>query len=62
MLIYFKASLDVDFLFTEIPLNETIDVCIDNLYSNTEIYKGIAKRKFKTLLETASDYAFYFCS
>ena len=48
------ASLDVDSLFTNIPLNETINVCIDNLYSNTDIYKGIPKREFKTLLETAT--------
>ena len=25
------ASLDVDSLFTNIPLDETIDICIDNL-------------------------------
>ena len=28
------ASLDVDFLFTNIPLEETIDICVGNLYSD----------------------------
>ena len=30
------ASLDVDSLFTNIPLEETIDICVDNLYSDNE--------------------------
>ena len=28
------VSLDVDSLFTNVPLNETIDICIDSLYSS----------------------------
>ena len=31
------ASLDVDSLFTNIPLEETIDICVDNLYSDMRI-------------------------
>ena len=30
------ASLDVDSLFTNIPLEETIDICVDNLYNDNE--------------------------
>ena len=30
------ASLDVDSLFTNIPLDETIDICIDSLYKDDE--------------------------
>ena len=28
------ASLDVGSLFTNIPLDETINICVDNLYSD----------------------------
>ena len=28
----YMASLDVDSLFTNIPLDKTIDICIDSLY------------------------------
>ena len=30
------ASLDIDSLFTNIPPEETIDICIDNLYNHNE--------------------------
>ena len=30
------ASLDVDSLFTNILLNEAIDICVDNLYNDGE--------------------------
>ena len=30
------ASLDVDSLFTNVPPDETIDICVDNLYSDNE--------------------------
>ena len=30
----FMASLDVDSFFTNIPLEETISVCFDSLFSN----------------------------
>ena len=31
------ASLDVDILFTNIPLDETIDICIDPLYKECHV-------------------------
>ena len=31
-----KAILDVDSLFTNIPLDETIDICKDSLYKDDE--------------------------
>ena len=30
------ASLDVDSLFTNIPLEETVDICVDSMYSDNE--------------------------
>ena len=32
----YMASLDADLLFTNIPLDETIDICIDSLYKDDE--------------------------
>ena len=29
---YFMSSLDVDSLFTNIPLEEAINICVDNVY------------------------------
>ena len=35
----FMASLDVDFLFTNVPLEETINICVDELFkSNSSIH------------------------
>ena len=32
----FMASLDVDSLFTNIPLNETINICVDKLFEEND--------------------------
>ena len=41
---YFMASLDVESLFTNIPLEETIKICCDSLYKNKEfLSKGLVK-------------------
>ena len=44
------ASLDVDSLFTNIPLGETIDICVDNLYNDNENPPNIPKHNFCNLL------------
>ena len=33
----FMASFDVVSLFTNIPLNETIELCLDKLYTDTDL-------------------------
>ena len=49
------ASLDIDSLFTNIPLNETIKICVENLFSNhTDKINGIPKGDFQKLLELAT--------
>ena len=48
------ASLDVDFLFTNIPLEETINICCDTLFKETDIYESYSKSEFETLLSLAS--------
>ena len=35
-ILIFLGSLDVDSFFTNIPLEETIDICTDTLFENTE--------------------------
>ena len=53
------ASLDVDSLFTNIPLEETIDICVDNLYSDNEYTSNIAKHNFCNFLNIATKETFF---
>ena len=39
------GSLDVDSLFTNIPLDETIDICTNTIYSQQDVIEGIKKRR-----------------
>ena len=48
------ASLDVDSLFTNIPLNETIEIVTEKVYKNQTIVKGISKNDFKELLQLST--------
>ena len=52
------ASLDVDSLFTNIPLDETIDNCVDNLYNDNENPPNISKHNFRNLLNVATTESF----
>ena len=45
------ASIDVDSLFTNIPLDETIDICVDNLRNDNENPPNIPKHDFRNLLK-----------
>ena len=47
------GSLDVDYLFINIPLEETIDICINALFENSEKV-GLSKIEFKKLLSLAT--------
>ena len=44
------GSLDVDSLFTNFPLDETIDICINHLFENTDTVEGFKKSELKQLL------------
>ena len=49
------ASLNVDYLFTNIPLNKTIfDIFIDSLYKDNENTPKIAKDVFCVLLNVTT--------
>ena len=47
---FFMASLDVDSVFTNMPLEKTIDICTNTLFENTETVEGLSEIKFKELL------------
>ena len=44
------GTLDVDSLFTNIPLDETIDICVNQLFENTNTVKGFKMSELKQLL------------
>ena len=53
------ASLDVDSLFTNIPLDETIYICIDSLYKDDENSPEISKDVFRNVLTVATKELFF---
>ena len=48
------ASLDFNSLFTNIPPDDTIDICFDNLYNDNENTPNISKHNFRNLLDIAT--------
>ena len=56
----YMASLDVDALFTNIPLNETIDICVKKLCKTLDtLVKGIFKNDFRDLLNLSTNESFF---
>ena len=53
------GSLDVDSLFTNIPLEETINICTNLLYNNEDVIEGINKSEFKNLLSLATQESYF---
>ena len=53
------AILDVDSLFTNIPLDKTTDICIDSLYKDDENSPKIPKNVFHNLLTVATKKSFF---
>ena len=48
------GSLYVDSLFTNIPLDETINICTNIAYSEQDVIQGINKEEFRNLLSLAT--------
>ena len=46
----FMASLDVDIPFTNVPLDETIKICIDELFKSKMTVSGINKKEMLEML------------
>ena len=54
------ASFDVENLFTNVPLYETIDIILSQLYTSpTSLIIGLSKSLFKTLLELSVTNSFF---
>ena len=53
------ASLDVDSLFTNIPLDETIEICINELFKDKDKIDGLSKQQMKKLLTHATKMSFF---
>ena len=45
----FMASLDADSLFTNMPLDETIEICLNELFKSSQMVLGFNKQQ---VLET----------
>lgn len=52
------SSFDVDSLFTNIPLEETINICCDELFKSTPTVAGLTKPQFRSLLELTTKDSF----
>ena len=48
------GGLDVDSLFTNVPLEETINICTNLIYDNVDVIEGINKFEFRNLLSLAT--------
>ena len=51
---HFMASLDVESLFANIPLNEVIDICIADLFCDTNTIHNLDRNDMKKLLTLAA--------
>ena len=47
------ASLDVEPILTNVPLEKTIKACCDSLYKNQEFLYSISKNQFEKRLRAA---------
>ena len=46
----FMVYFDVESLFTNIPLQETIEICISEMFSNTNTVSGLCRVDFKKII------------
>ena len=53
------GRLDVDSLFTDIPLEETIDICTNTLFEKMEKVEDLSKTEFKELLSLAAKESYF---
>ena len=55
------TSFDVENLFTNIPLHETMPICLDYLFpDDSSNVLGLSRKLFKTLLELSVLNSFFF--
>ena len=46
----FMASLDFDCLFANVPLEETINICVNELYKSNSSIHGLNKKQITEML------------
>ena len=46
--------MDIESLFTNLPLDETIDICCEELFKDKQRVEGMNKREFRKLMEFAT--------
>ena len=58
---FIMSSIDVDSLFTNISLDETINICVDELFKEKENKKinGLSKAQIRELLKLATKQSFF---
>ena len=56
---HFMASLDIESLFTNIPLNEVIDICIYDLFCDTNTIQNLDRNDMRELLNLAAYESFF---
>ena len=56
---FFMSSFDIDSLFTNIPLDETINICSDKLFKKKKKIKGLNKSEFTELLRLSVKNSFF---
>ena len=56
----FMASLDVDFLFTKVPLDETIEICVNELFKSRQMVSGLDKQVLEMFSLTTKENGFLF--
>ena len=53
------GCLDADSRFTNIPLDETIDICVNQLFENTDTVEGFTKSELNQLLCLATKESYF---
>ena len=53
------GSLDIDSHFINIPLQETIEICTNSLFKNSDIVHGLKESEFKDLLSLATKESYF---
>lgn len=51
--------MDIESLFTNIPLDETIDICVSSLYKESNTIEGFSKKDFHSLLTLSMNESFF---
>ena len=56
---FYMGSLDVDSLFTNISLEETINICTESIYDQNDSIESLNKSEFKELLSLATKESYF---